>query len=78
MDKGMSAPRLMRRVASGSRRRSPSVRVRSLCSVRPLVSAILGHESDGAVLAEVYNSFAEGFDTADVKEVKALLCELSE
>jgi predicted ATPase len=28
------------------------------------------------MLAEVYNSFTEGFDTADLKEAKALLDEL--
>jgi len=30
-----------------------------------------------AMLAEVYNWFTEGFDTADLKEAKALLEELS-
>jgi len=30
-----------------------------------------------AVLAEIYNWFTEGFDTADLKEAKALLDELS-
>jgi len=29
------------------------------------------------VLAEIYNWFTEGFDTADLKEAKALLDELS-
>jgi hypothetical protein len=29
------------------------------------------------MLAEVYNWFTEGFDTADLKEAKALLDELS-
>jgi hypothetical protein len=29
------------------------------------------------VLAEVYNWFTDGFDTADLKEAKALLDELS-
>ena len=30
-----------------------------------------------AMLAEIYNWFTEGFDTADLKEAKALLEELS-
>jgi predicted ATPase len=30
------------------------------------------------ILAEIYNWFTEGFDTADLKEAKALLDELSE
>jgi hypothetical protein len=29
------------------------------------------------LLAETYNSFTEGFDTADLKEAKVLLNELS-
>ena len=29
------------------------------------------------MLAEIYNSFTEGFDTADLKDAKALLEELS-
>jgi predicted ATPase len=31
-----------------------------------------------AMLAEIYNWFTEGFDTADLKDAKALLDELSE
>ena len=31
-----------------------------------------------AMLAEIYNWFTEGFDTADLKDAKALLNELSE
>ena len=30
-----------------------------------------------AMLAEIYNWFTEGFDTADLKDAKALLRELS-
>ena len=30
------------------------------------------------MLAEIYNWFTEGFDTADLKDAKALLDELSE
>ena len=29
-----------------------------------------------AMLSEIYNGFAEGFDTADLKDAKALLEEL--
>ena len=31
-----------------------------------------------AMLAEIYNWFTEGFDTADLKDAKALLDELNE
>jgi hypothetical protein len=30
-----------------------------------------------AMLAEIYNWFTEGYDTADLKDAKALLVELS-
>jgi hypothetical protein len=32
---------------------------------------------DGTMLAEIYCWFTEGFDTADLKDAKALLEELS-
>jgi predicted ATPase len=36
-----------------------------------------GHRDDArAMLAEIYNWFTEGFDTADLKDAKALLDEL--
>ena len=31
------------------------------------------HEEARALLADIYNWFTEGFDTADLKEAKALL-----
>ena len=40
-----------------------------------------GKYSSGAPeypLVEIYNSFTEGFDTADLKDAKALLDELSD
>jgi hypothetical protein len=36
------------------------------------------HEEAHNVLAEIYNSFTEGFDTIALREAKALLNELSE
>jgi hypothetical protein len=36
-----------------------------------------GHRDEGRMmLAEIYNWFTEGFDTADLKDAKALLEEL--
>ena len=34
--------------------------------------------SSGAMLAEIYNWFTEGIDTADLKDARALLDELNE
>ena len=37
-----------------------------------------GHRDDArAMLADIYNWFTEGFDTADLKDAKSLLDELS-
>ena len=41
---------------------------------RPHVKLTVGRR---AMLAEIYNWFTEGFDTADLKDAKALLDELS-
>jgi hypothetical protein len=35
-------------------------------------------EEARAMLAEIYNWFTEGFDTADLKDAKALLDQLNE
>jgi hypothetical protein len=35
------------------------------------------HDEARAMLAEIYNWFTEGFDTADLKDANALLDELS-
>ena len=38
-----------------------------------------GHRDEArTMLAEIYNWFTEGFDTADLKDAKALLDELNE
>ncbi len=40
--------------------------------------ATQGHRDEArAMLAEIYGWFTEGFDTADLKDAKALLDELS-
>jgi len=39
---------------------------------------ILAQALAGEMLVEIYGGFTEGFDTADLKEAKALLGELSE
>jgi hypothetical protein len=35
-----------------------------------------GHDEARAMLAEVYGWFTKGFDTADLKDAKALLAQL--
>ena len=59
------------------RQRAKSLELRATTSlVRLLVKQ--GRPDDArAMLAEIYNWFTEGFDTADLKDAKALLDELS-
>jgi predicted ATPase len=60
------------------RQQAKSLELRATVGLARLL-AIQGcrHEAS-AMLAEIYNWFTEGFDTADLKEAKALLDELSE
>ncbi len=51
------------------------------CARRPALRACSHRQGKRdearAMLAEIYNWFTEGFDTADLKDAKALLDELS-
>jgi predicted ATPase len=65
-------------VASGYRQQSgKSLELRATTSL----ARLLAREGRGgearAMLAEIYNWFIEGFDTADLKDAKALLEELA-
>ena len=46
-------------------------------SSAPLLTKQGKRDEARAMLAEIYNWFTEGFDTADLKDAKALLDELS-
>jgi class 3 adenylate cyclase/tetratricopeptide (TPR) repeat protein len=60
-----------------NRRSLKSWELRASTSLAKLL-AKRGRRAEGyAMLAEVYNWFTEGFDTADLKDAKALLAELS-
>jgi predicted ATPase len=50
--------------------------LRAAMSLARLVRDAGRRDEARTMLAEVYNWFTEGFDTADVKEAKALLDEL--
>jgi len=54
---------------------------RGSCVRPPALGGLLAKEGRGdearKMLAEIYNWFTEGFDTADLKDAKALLEELS-
>jgi tetratricopeptide (TPR) repeat protein len=51
--------------------------LRATVSLARLLRSTNRHDEARAMLAEIYSWFTEGFDTADLKEAKALLDELS-
>ena len=55
-----------------------SLELRATTSLARLLSTQGKRDEARAMLAEIYNWFIEGFETADLKDAKALLDELSE
>jgi predicted ATPase len=54
-----------------------SLELRATMSLARLLAKQGKRDEARAMLAEIYNRFTEGFDTADLKEAKALLDELN-
>ena len=54
-----------------------SFELRATTSLARLLANLNRSDEARTMLAEIYNSFTEGFDTADLKEAKALLDELN-
>jgi predicted ATPase len=54
-----------------------SLELRSTMSLARLLASQDRRDEARAILAEIYNWFTEGFDTADLKDAKALLDELA-
>jgi predicted ATPase len=54
-----------------------SLERRAMMSLTRLLAKQDRRDEARAMLAEIYGWFTEGFDTADLKEAKALLDELS-
>ena len=64
-------------IESARRQNAKSLELRATVSLAKLIASE-GHRDEAhAMLAEIYNWFTEGFDTADLKDAKALLDELS-
>jgi predicted ATPase len=59
------------------RQKAKSWEVRATISLARLLRDTDRRDEARRMLAEIYNWFTEGFDTADLKEAKALLDELS-
>jgi len=58
--------------------RAKALELRAAMSLARLLRDTGRRDEAHSMLAEVYNWFTEGFDTADLKEAKALLDELSD
>jgi predicted ATPase len=56
--------------------KAKSWELRASASLARLLRDLNRHDEARAMLAEIYNWFTEGFDTADLKDAKALLDEL--
>jgi predicted ATPase len=63
-------------VAVAQRMGSKAYELRATTSLARLLAKHGKRDEARAMLAEIYNWFAEGSDTADLKEAKALLDEL--
>jgi predicted ATPase len=59
------------------KQQAKSLELRATTSLARLLAKLGRHNEARTMLAEIYNWFTEGFDTADLKEAKALLDELS-
>ena len=59
------------------RQQAKSWELRATTSLARLLRDTNRREEAWATLADIYNWFTEGFDTADLKEAMSLLCELS-
>jgi predicted ATPase len=68
---------LRRAIKIARQQSAKSLELRSTTSLARLLRDTGRRAEAHAILAEIYNWFSEGFDTADLKEAKALLDELS-
>ena len=72
------AERCFRRAIESARRQQAKLlELRATTSLARLLASQSRRDEAHTVLAEIYNWFTEGFDTADLKDAKALLDELA-
>ena len=67
-----------RAIEVAHKRSAKSFELRATTSLARLLAKQGRRDEARAMLAEIYNWFTEGFDTADLKDAKALLDELKE
>jgi predicted ATPase len=64
-------------IALAQKMQAKSWELRATTSLSRLLASQGKRDEARAMLADIYNWFTEGFDTADLKDAKALLDELS-
>jgi tetratricopeptide (TPR) repeat protein len=69
---------LQRAIDVARKQGAKSPELRATTSLARLLAIAGRHDEARRILVEIYNRFTEGFDTADLKDAKALLDELSE
>jgi tetratricopeptide (TPR) repeat protein len=65
-------------IALSQKMKAKAWELRATLSLARLLASQGSRDEARTTLADIYNWFTEGFDTADLKEAKALLAELSE
>jgi predicted ATPase len=65
-----------RAIEFARRQQAKSLELRATTSLAHLLASQGRRDEARSTLAEIYNWFTEGFDTADLKDAKALLDEL--
>jgi predicted ATPase len=68
---------LRRAIEIAHEQNARTLELRATMSLARLLASNGHHYEAQDVLAEIYNWFTEGFDTADLKDAKALLDELT-
>jgi predicted ATPase len=68
---------MRRAIAIAAEQRGKWFELRDTTSLARLLRDTNRRDEARAMLADIYNWFTEGFDTADLKDAKALLEELS-
>ena len=67
----------LRAIDIARHQQAKSLELRAIRNLARLLARQGRGDNAHAMLAEIYNWFTEGFDTADLKDAKALLDELS-
>jgi predicted ATPase len=76
-DSGLAESDFREAVALAQKMSAKAWELRATTSLARLLAQQGRRDQARAVLAEIYNWFTEGFDTADLKDAKALLDQLA-